>query len=87
MASPRIPPFVIFIVPIVLVFLVPFIVTLRNEGVDNHCRPDLSAPAAYPDDAKTADDFLKRGGEAHEPSVCGHRAVAIYSLPGHGDGT
>jgi tetratricopeptide (TPR) repeat protein len=176
MASPRILRFALFIVPIALVFLLAAIV-LQNEGVDNHCRPDLSAPAAYPDDAKTAEDFLKRGdaafdrgsckeavaaytqaltlnpddaeaynnraytymrmqnyapalqdldqalrvrpdyihalmnrgdihnyyfeqdrqkaiddydhilrlgGEAHEPSVCGHRAVAIYSLPGHG---
>ena len=30
------------------------------------------------------DHILRLGGqESKEPSVCGHRAVAIYSLPGH----
>ena len=29
------------------------------------------------------DHILRLGGEAREPSVCGHRAVAIYRLPGH----
>jgi tetratricopeptide (TPR) repeat protein len=30
------------------------------------------------------DHILRLGGKSKEPSVCGHRAVAIYSLPGHG---
>jgi len=29
------------------------------------------------------DHILRLGGKSKEPSVCGHRAVAIYSLPGH----
>lgn len=29
------------------------------------------------------DHILRLGGQKREPSVCGHRAVAIYSLPGH----
>jgi tetratricopeptide (TPR) repeat protein len=29
------------------------------------------------------DHILRVGGKSREPSVCGHRAVAIYSLPGH----
>jgi tetratricopeptide (TPR) repeat protein len=29
------------------------------------------------------DHILRLGGQTKEPSVCGHRAVAIYSLPGH----
>jgi tetratricopeptide (TPR) repeat protein len=29
------------------------------------------------------DHILRVGGKSGEPSVCGHRAVAIYSLPGH----
>ena len=29
------------------------------------------------------DHILRLGGETKEPSVCGHRAVAIYNLPGH----
>gem|GEM_PF-1443286 len=29
------------------------------------------------------DHILRLGGQSKEPSVCGHRAVAIYSLPGH----
>jgi tetratricopeptide (TPR) repeat protein len=29
------------------------------------------------------DRILRLGGQTNEPSVCGHRAVAIYSLPGH----
>ena len=35
---------------------------------------------------KAIDDYdhiLRFGGQVHEPSVCGHRAVAIYRLPGH----
>jgi tetratricopeptide (TPR) repeat protein len=38
------------------------------------------------DRKKAIDDYnhiLSLGGQAHEPSVCGHRAVAIYNLPGH----
>jgi tetratricopeptide (TPR) repeat protein len=29
------------------------------------------------------DHILRLGGQSREPSVCGHRAVAIYSMPGH----
>ncbi len=29
------------------------------------------------------DHILRVGGRSSEPSLCGHRAVAIYSLPGH----
>jgi tetratricopeptide (TPR) repeat protein len=29
------------------------------------------------------DHILRVGGKSGEPIVCGHRAVAIYSLPGH----
>jgi hypothetical protein len=29
------------------------------------------------------DHILSLGGQTSERSVCGHRAVAIYSLPGH----
>jgi tetratricopeptide (TPR) repeat protein len=29
------------------------------------------------------DHILRAGGKSNEPSVCGHRAVAIFSLPGH----
>ena len=42
------------------------------------------------DRKKAIDDYnhiLRLGGQAHEPSVCGHRAVAIYSLPDMKDGT
>ena len=38
------------------------------------------------DRRKAIDDYnhiLRLDGQANEPSVCGHRAVAIYSLPGH----
>jgi tetratricopeptide (TPR) repeat protein len=29
------------------------------------------------------DHILRIGGKSGEPSLCGHRAVAIYNLPGH----
>jgi tetratricopeptide (TPR) repeat protein len=175
MASLTIKHVALLIVPIALVGLFA-IIALHNDGVDQHCRSDSSSPAAYTDDPKSAEDFLKHadaafdrgnckeavagytqaialnpgyaeaynnraytymrmqnyapalqdldqalrlrpdylhalmnrgdihnyyfeqdrkkaiedynhilrlGGQAHEPSVCGHRAVAIYSLPGH----
>jgi tetratricopeptide (TPR) repeat protein len=74
MASPGIPRFALFIAA-ALVFLLA-VIALQNEGVDNHCRSDLSAPAAYPDDAKTEEDFLKRGDAAFDRGNC-KEAIAV----------
>jgi tetratricopeptide (TPR) repeat protein len=78
MASRGIPRFVMFIIPMAVVFLLAAGIALQNVGVDNHCRPDLSAPAAYSDDAKTAEDFLKRGDAAFDRGSC-KEAIAVYT--------
>jgi tetratricopeptide (TPR) repeat protein len=77
MVLPGIKRVALFLVPIVLVFLLVAI-TLRNHGVDKHCRPDPRPPAAYPDDAKTADEFLKRGDVAFDRGNC-KEAIAVYT--------
>jgi tetratricopeptide (TPR) repeat protein len=78
MASPGFPRFVLFIVPMAVVFLLAACIALQNVGGDNHCRPDPSAPAAYSDDAKTAEDFLKRGDAAFDRGSC-KEAIAVYT--------
>src|SRR5215471_9192075 len=77
MASPGIKHFALFMVPVVLVFLL-VIIALQNSSVDNHCRPDAPSLAASADDAKTAEDLLKRGDEASDRGNC-KEAIASYT--------
>lgn len=77
MALPGIKRVASFLVPIVLVFLLVAI-ALRNDGNDKHCRPDARPLAAYPDDAKTAEEFLKRGDAAFDRGNC-KEAIAMYT--------
>jgi tetratricopeptide (TPR) repeat protein len=77
MASAGIKSFALFFVPIVFVFLL-VVIALKNDGIDSHCRPDAPPPAAYSDDAKTAEDFLNRGDAAFERGNC-KEAIAAYT--------
>ena len=71
--------FVAFVLtpPIVLVFVL-LVIALQTAGVDTHCRPDPLSPLVYSDEAKTAEDLLKRGDQAFDKGNC-KEAIAIYT--------
>lgn len=67
--------------------LVPVAITLvfglvliefQNAGVDKHCRAVPRSPAVPSQEPKTAEEFLKRGGEVFDAGNC-NEAIALYT--------
>jgi len=67
----------LFLVPSAFV-LVLIVVAFRNAAVDTQCHSDNASTAIYPDDANTAEELLKRGGEAFDRGNC-KEAIAVYT--------
>ena len=71
----------LMVFPIVIVLLVAVMVVrvvLANDGVDRHCRNVRSAAAFRSQEAKTTEEFFKRGDEAFNAGNC-VEAVEMYS--------
>src|SRR5215510_12501969 len=63
--------------PIVLVCVL-VVIAFQNHDVDKHCRTDQRSPATYSDNAKTAEELLKRGDAAFDGGNC-QEALAVYT--------
>src|SRR5262245_50697240 len=65
------------LLPIVLVCVLA-VIAFQNYGVDTQCTTDQRSPGVYSENARTAEEFLKRGDAAFDGGNC-QEALAVYT--------
>ena len=66
------------LVPIALFLIVIVVIAFQQNGVDTQCRSNQLASVQDSHDAKTAEEFLKRGDEAFDRGNC-EAAISVYT--------